>query len=140
MANITRFTPFDELFNDFTSGFFVRPLAAPADANLSMKLDVKENDGAYTIRADIPGVKKEDIQVDVKDDLVSIRAEIRHEKEEKQGDKVLRSERNYGMLSRSFSLPNGVDAKGAKAEYKDGVLDLVLPKKSGAASSRLTVQ
>lgn len=139
MANIARYNPFDELFNEFSKGFFVRPFSMPEGAEPKMKLDVKEDEKAYTIRADIPGVKKEDIQVDVDANAVTVRAEMKQEKEEKKDEKVIYSERNYGMVSRSFSLPAEVDANGAKAEYKDGVLNLVLPKKAGAQARRLSV-
>jgi HSP20 family protein len=70
---------------------------------------------------------------------VSISAEVKKEKEEKQGERVLHSERYYGMLSRSFTLPADVDSQTAKAEYKDGVLELTLPKKASAQSKRLTI-
>lgn len=139
MANIARYNPFDELFNEFSKGFFVRPVAAPEGAEPKMKLDVKEDEKSYTVRADIPGVKKEDIQVDVDANAVTVRAEVRQEKEEKKDEKVIYSERSYGMVSRSFTLPAEVDANGARAEYKDGVLNLVLPKKAGAQSRRLSV-
>ncbi len=139
MANIARYNPFDELLNEFSKGFFVRPFATPEGAEPKMKLDVKEDEKAYTVRADIPGVKKEDIQVDVDANAVTVRAEVKQEKEEKKDEKVIYSERTYGMVSRSFSLPAEVDASGAKAEYKDGVLNLVLPKKAGAQARRLSV-
>lgn len=139
MANITRYSPFDDLFNELTRGFFVKPVALPGDGELRMKIDVKEDDKSYTIRADIPGVKKEDIHVDVEGNQVSLRAEAKQEKEEKKGEKVIYSERSYGMVSRSFSLPSDVDAQGCKAEYKDGVLNLMLPKKAGAETRRITV-
>jgi HSP20 family protein len=139
MANITRYNPFDDLLNEFTKGFWVKPLAMPAGAELSIKVDVKEDDKSYTVRADIPGVKKEDIQVDVEGNMISLRAEAKQEKEEKKGEKVIYSERSYGMVSRSFSLPAEVDAKGAKAEYKDGVLSLTLPKKGDGGGKRISV-
>jgi HSP20 family protein len=139
MANIARYNPFDELFNEFSKGFFVRPFAMPEGAEPKMKLDVKEDEKAYTVRADIPGVKKEDIQIDVDANAVTVRAEVKQEKEQKKDEKVIYSERTYGMVSRSFSLPAEVDANGAKAEYKDGVLNLVLPKKAGAQARRLSV-
>jgi HSP20 family protein len=97
------------------------------------------NPWSFTVKADIPGVKKEDIQVDIDDDRVSLRAEVKQEKEEKKGEKVVCSERSYGMVSRSFSLPDGVDVKGAKAEYKDGVLSLTLPKRGNGSSKRIAV-
>jgi HSP20 family protein len=139
MANIVRSTPFDELFKDFGKGFWVKPFAFPGEAEVQMKIDVKEDDKSFTIQADIPGVKKEDIQVDVDGGQVSLRAEVRHEKEEKKGEKVRYSERSYGMVSRSFTLPVDVDAKGARAEYKDGVLNLTLPKKPNGSAQRIAV-
>jgi HSP20 family protein len=140
MANIARYNPIDELFNEFSKGFFVRPFAGmPEAAEPKMKLDVKEDEKAYTVRADIPGVKKEDIQIDVDANAVTVRAEMKQEKEEKKDEKVIYSERSYGMVSRSFSLPTEVDAGAAKAEYKDGVLNLVLPKKANAQARRLSV-
>jgi HSP20 family protein len=139
MANIARYNPFDELFNEFSKGFFVRPFATPEGAEPKMKLDVKEDEKSYTVRADIPGVKKEDIHVDVDANAITVRAEVKQEREEKKDEKVIYSERSYGMVSRSFSLPAEVDANGAKAEYKDGVLNLTLPKKAGAQARRLSI-
>ncbi|MFY9317764.1 MAG: Hsp20 family protein [Burkholderiales bacterium] len=139
MANITRYTPFDDLFSDLTRGFWVRPFPVAAGEELQMKVDVKEGDKAYTVRAEIPGVKKDDIQVDVNGDMVSVRAEVKREKEEK-GEKLLRSERYYGMVSRSFSLPTEVDDKATVAKYSDGVLELTLPKKQGNGAKRIAVQ
>ena len=139
MANITRYNPFEELFNEFGKGFFVRPFPVPAVGELQMKIDVKEDDKSYTVKADIPGVKKEDIKVDIDGDLVTLKAEAKQEKEEKRGEKVIHSERSYGMVSRSFTLPTDVDEKAAKAEYKDGVLNLVLPKKANGSAKRVEV-
>ena len=143
MSNLTRYNPFDELFNEFSKGFWVKPLAFPAEGELKMKLDVKEDEKSYTVQAEVPGVKKEDIQVDIDGNQVSVRAEMRREtdseKGSKKGEKTVYSERSYGMVSRSFTLPVEVDEKGAKAEYKDGVLNLVLPKKSNGAAKRIAV-
>ena len=138
MANITRFNPF-ELDDEFRN-FFRRPVALFAGDELKMKLDVKEDDKGYTVHAEIPGVKKEDIQVEVKGDEVSIRADVKRVKEDKKGEKTLHSERYYGMVSRSFTLPSEIDEKATVANYKDGVLDLTLPKKAGGTSSRIAVQ
>ena len=139
MANITQYNPFEDFFKDFGKGFFVRPFALPEESELGIKVDVKEDDKSYTIKADIPGVKKEDIQIDVDDDQVTLRAETKKEKEEKKGEKVVYSERSYGMVSRSFTLPTDVDAKGANAEYKDGVLTLTLAKKPNGSAKRIAV-
>jgi HSP20 family protein len=139
MANITRYNPFDELFKDFNKGFWVKPLPFPAETAVEMKIDVKEDDKSYTIRAEIPGAKKEDIKVDVEGNLVSVRADVKQEKEEKKGEKVVYSERSYGMASRSFTLPNEVDASAAKADYKDGLLSLTLPKKGNGSGQRIAI-
>lgn len=141
MANIQRYGGLlDEFFGDLNKGFWIRPFAMPGEPELRMKVDVKENDKAYTVHAEVPGVTKDDIQVDLNGDQVSIRAEVKREKEKKEGEKVLHSERYYGMVSRSFTLPTDVDAQGAKANYKDGVLELTLPKKAGALAKRLAIQ
>jgi HSP20 family protein len=139
MANISRYNPFDDLFKDFGKGFWVKPVPFPAEAALEMKVDVKEDDKSYTIRAEIPGAKKDDIKVDIDRNLVSLSAEVRQEKEEKKGEKIVYNERSYGMASRSFTLPGEVDAAGAKAEYKDGLLSLTLPKKANGAGQRIAI-
>jgi len=140
MANIQRYGGlFDDVLGDLARGFWLKPIPMPGDGELKMKVDVKEDEKSYTIKAEVPGVKKEDIQVDVNGNQVSIRAEVKQEKEEKKGEKLLHSERYYGMVSRSMQLPSDVDSQAAKAEYKDGVLNLVLPKKASAQSKRLAI-
>lgn len=139
MANITRYSPFDNLFDELGKGFWLKPVALPGGAELKMKLEVKEDDKAYTVHAEVPGVKKEDIQVEVHGDQVSIRAEVRQEKEEKEGGKVIHSERSYGMVGRSFTLPTEVDDKATVAKYKDGMLELTLPKRT-SSGKRISVQ
>lgn len=142
MANIQRYGyggMLDDVFGDLMKGFWVKPVAFPGDGELKMKVDVNEDDKAYSIRADIPGVKKEDIHIDIDGGQVSIRAEVKRESEKKEGEKVLHSERYYGMVSRSMSLPTEVDTQAAKAEYKDGVLSVTLPKKAAKSARRVTV-
>ena len=135
MSNLTRYEPFE----DFFKGFFVRPFTLPTEASIDIKIDVKEDDKTYTIRAEIPGAKKDDIKVDIDRNLVSLSAEVRQEKEEKKGEKIVYSERSYGMASRSFTLPGEVDAAGARAEYKDGLLSLTLPKKANGSGQRIAI-
>ena len=140
MANIQRYGGLlDDVFGDLAKGFWLKPIPMPGDGELKMRVDVREDEKSYTIKAEIPGVKKEDIQVDVNGNQVSIRAEVKQEKEEKKGEKLLHSERYYGLVSRSMQLPAEIDAQGAKADYKDGVLNLTLPKKASAQSKRLTI-
>jgi HSP20 family protein len=139
MANVTRYTPVDDLFNELTRGFFVRPLGMPREAELQIKLEVKEDEKAYRIRAEIPGVKKEDIHVDIQGSRVGLRAEVKREKEDKQDEKVICRECTYGTVSRGFDLPDEVDAERARAEYRDGILSLTLPKKAGAGTRRINI-
>jgi HSP20 family protein len=142
MVNITRYDPFGDVFDDLMKGFLVRPVAA-ADAGETvrrMKIDVAEKDGEYKVLAEVPGVKKEDIQVDIEGDVVSISAEIRAEKDVKEGERVIHSERYFGKISRSFRLGQEVDQAKASAKYSDGVLELVLPKKTAASAKRVTIQ
>lgn len=110
-----------------------------SDRSPQIRVDVHEDDAAYTIKADIPGVKKEDIDVRVDGNVVTISAEVKREQEEKKEGRVLRSERHYGYASRSFSLASDVDDGKADAKYTDGVLTLKLPKKAQASSKRLSV-
>lgn len=90
-------------------------------------VDVSETEGEYQIKAEIPDVKKEDVKVTVEDGVLTIQGERKYEKEEK-GKKYHRVERSYGSFIRSFTLPDLVDEAKVKAEFKDGVLNLQLPK------------
>ena len=143
MANITRYDPFDvtlEPFDDLFRGFF-RPVRFEGQPQqMQIKMDVKENDKTYNVHAEIPGVKKEDIHVTIEGNQVSISAEVKKEKEEKEGQKVLRSERYYGKVYRSFTLGQDVDEATATAKYNDGVLDLTLPKKATTSAKKLAIQ
>jgi HSP20 family protein len=141
MANITRFSPFDDAIDDLFRGFFVRPASfdGPAGA-AAFRVDVTESDTAYTLRAEIPGVKKSDINVSIDGDTVAIGAEVKNEKDVKNGERVLRSERYYGKVYRAFTLGQAVDEGAASAKYNDGVLELTLPKKAAAQARRLTIQ
>jgi len=143
MANIVRRDPFavDDLFDDLMKGFFVRPVHyANTEAPVQIKMDVKEDDKAYTVHAEIPGVKKEDIHVQVEGNNVSVSAEVKKETERKEGEKVIHSERYYGKVYRSFSLGQDVDDTNARAKFENGVLELVLPKKAVTSSRRLNVE
>jgi len=142
MANITRFTPFDNTFDDLLRGFFVRPMTFDGEpANVpQIRMDVKENEKGYVVHADIPGVSKEDIHVDIDGNQVSITAEVKRRAEQKEGERVLKTERFYGKTARAFALASEVDAGGAQAKYADGVLELVLPKKVAANAKQITIQ
>lgn len=135
MNNLVYRDPFDELLR----GFLIRPVGGQAQAS-TLKVDVNEREDAYAIHAEIPGIKKEDIHVAIDGAIVSITAERREEKEVKDGERLLRSERYFGKVSRSFELPQEVDESQSSAKYNDGVLELVLPKKVAAQAKRLTIQ
>lgn len=141
MANITRFTPFDDTFDELLRGFFVRPVSFEGTGTpAQFRVDVTENNGAYTLRAELPGVKKDDINIAIDNDQVAISAEVKNEKDVKDGDRVLRSERYHGKVYRAFSLGQPVDEAAANAKYADGVLELTLPKKAAVTAKRITVQ
>ncbi|MFA6310873.1 MAG: Hsp20/alpha crystallin family protein [Sterolibacterium sp.] len=137
-GGLTRFDPFGDI-DDMFKGFALRPVFRGMEAEPQMKIDVSEEDKSYLVKAEIPGVKKDDIHVSVDGNQVSISAEVKKEKEEKEGKKVIRSERYYGNVYRSFTLGQDVDQSAAKAKYTDGVLELTLPKKPGSAKKQLTI-
>jgi HSP20 family protein len=146
MSNLTRWDPFElprlrgmeDTVDEWMRRFF-HPLRTRGEGAVDISVDVSEKNGAYLIKAEIPGVKKEDINVSIERNMVSISAEVKRESEEKQGEKVLRRERYHGMMQRSFSLPSQVDDSKAQARYVDGVLELTLPKKEGSSEKKLTV-
>ncbi len=129
---------------DFFRGFFVRPVDFGTGGSIAtdapqMRVDVKENAGGYEVHAELPGMKKEDIHVHIDGPVVSISAERKQEKEVKEGERVLRTERYFGKVSRSFQLGQDVDEAKAVARFNDGVLELTLPKKAEAQAKRLTI-
>jgi len=142
--NITRYDPFNDLVDDFFKGFLVRPVAYEGgrgtESLARMKVDVAEKNGAYTVTAELPGVKKEEIQVSIDGAQVTLAAEVKREKEVAQDERVLHTERTFGKVTRSFSLPQEVDEAKAEAKYRDGVLELTLPKKAAAQRKQITIQ
>ncbi|HET7201491.1 MAG TPA: Hsp20/alpha crystallin family protein [Burkholderiales bacterium] len=141
MANITRYDPLGDLVDDFFGGFLVRPAGFAGELPARrMKVDVAEHNGDYKVVAELPGVKKEDIKVNIDGDEVSITAEARLDKEAKDGERLLHSERYVGKVSRAFRLAQEIDESRASARYSDGVLELTLPKKAAATAKQLAIQ
>lgn len=141
MTNLRLFDPaFTDNF-DTALRRFLAPMAFESDLPaLKMRVDVTEKDNAYEVKADIPGVKKEDINIRIDGNVVQIDAEVKREKETKgEGGKMLRSERYHGTVSRTFSLAQDVDEAKADARYVDGVLTLELPKKASSAAKKLAI-
>lgn len=141
MSNLRLLDPtFGDNFESALRRIFPASLFEADAPQLRMRIDVTEDANAYKVKADIPGVKKEDISVRVEGNLVQIEAETRSEKETREGEKVLRSERCYGTVSRSFSLAQDVDATKVEAKYADGVLSLELPKKTAVDARKIAIQ
>ena len=148
MANITRYNPFGdlitrdwpfrELFEDWPKGLLPARFLE-REQELGIKLDVSENDRAFTVRAEVPGVKKDDIKVSVDHNQVTISAEMKEEKDTKDGDKVLRRECYRGSAYRSFTLDQDVNEAEVKATYDNGVLTLTLPKKPGRTAKQIAI-
>jgi HSP20 family protein len=141
MVNITRFNPLDDVFENLIRGV---PMWVPvpetrASATSQLRMDVTENDKEYQVLAELPGVKKEEISITISGNQVALSAEVKHEKDVKNGGTMVRAERYYGKIQRSFTLAQEVDEAAAQAKYNDGVLELTLPKKAAASVKRLAV-
>lgn len=139
MANLTVWDPFTEAgLDDFFKGL-LRPARFENKAPVQIKMDVSEDDKGYTVHAEIPGVNKEDIHVAIDGNQVSISAEVKKESEQKEGDKVLRSERYYGSVYRSFALASEIDEGLSSAKYANGVLELKLAKRKESQARKLAI-
>lgn len=137
---IPRGSLFDDFFKDVTPGFFIKPLHGDPLPQ-SIKVDVKENGDGYTLQAELPGVDRDDIHVTIDGNVVTLRAEVKQLDAQTSDEKVLRSERYFGSVARSFQLPADIDDSRAKAKYDAGVLTLTLPKKVGGnGGQRLRVE
>ncbi len=138
---ITRGSLFDDFFKELAPGFYIRPLHGDAlPQPTQIKVDVKESDQGYSVQAEIPGVAKDDIHVSIDGNVVTLGAEVKQSDTQTSDEKVLRSERYFGSVSRSFQLPADIDQDTAKAKYDNGVLTLTLPKKKAGSSQRLAIE
>lgn len=137
--SLARFDPFrdmDEMFNRF----MMHPILREGmEIEPQIRMDVKEADGKYLVNAEIPGVNKDDIHVTIDGNRVTISAEVKQEKEAKDGERVIRCERSYGMASRSFNLADEIDQAQVQAKYNNGVLELTLPKKPGSTRKEIPI-
>lgn len=135
LSAIDRLSDVDELFRSTFPRSAWGAIATAPD----MRIDVTERDGAYQVKADIPGVDKKDIEVSINDNQVTISAEVRRETREKEGEREIVAERSYGQAYRAFALPSAVVPEKADAHYDDGVLTLTLPKKENGSARKLKV-
>jgi HSP20 family protein len=137
-TDLARFDPFrnfEDLFRDFRLGNITRE----GENMQPIRIDVHEDEKAYTVRADVPGVNKDDIKVDISGNRVSISAETKRVEEQKTGGNVVRSERYFGEQYRSFTLEHDIDDSKATAKCENGVLELTLPKKAPQGSRKLQI-
>ena len=141
MVNITRFSPLEDAFENLFRGVpvWLTDPQTRAPAPTQFRMDVTENEKEYQVLAELPGVNKDEISITINGNQVSVSAEVKHEKDVKNGGTVLRSERYYGKIQRAFALGQEVDESTAQAKYNDGVLELTLPKKIATAGKRLAV-
>lgn len=145
--NITRFNPISDIsrfggfpnIEDIFREFSMMPSLRGTEMEPRMRVDIEEADQAYTLRAEVPGVKKEDIKVSIDGSRVTIRADVTEDRTATSGS-TIRSERYFGEEYRTFMLPQEIDDSKAGAKVENGVLILTLPKKTGTGGKQLTVQ
>lgn len=128
-------------FNDVFENFFrpARWVEEATSENLVPAMDIREREHDFQVHADLPGIKKEDIDINLENGVLTITAETKQETEEKDGERLLRQERRYGRYVRSLRLGRDIDAAGVKASYDDGVLEVVLPKAEDAKPKKISV-
>lgn len=140
MTNLTRYTK-PAQFDDLLRNLLWKPVGMMGEeTGLTIKTDVTEDDKAYFVKAELPGVKKEDIEVTVNGRQLSIKAEIKHEKEQKKGEKVVHSERYHGEVYRGFTFDQEANAAQAKAKYENGILHLEIPKMTDTQTKQIKIQ
>jgi len=138
MTALQVYGPFaDASFEDIVRSFW-KPLRESRDA-APIKVDVVETNGAFVVKAEVPGVSKDDIHVTIEGNQVTIAAEVKRESEKKDGERVLRSERYFGAVYRSFVLPVEIDENASNAKYEGGVLELTLTKKPAVSGRKLSI-
>jgi HSP20 family protein len=148
MALLTKFDPFKTPmtrmsswtdFDDLIRGFGLRALPSQLENAPEIRMDVEEDDKSYKVKAEIPGVKKDEIEISINGDQITISAEIKRESEKKEGARTIYAERYYGKAYRSFTLPLEVDNVKADAKFENGILTLMLPKKGNGHARKVTV-
>lgn len=138
MSALTRFDPIDRMFPEMFRRFGW-PTRLSEEAPGEIRIDVTERDKEYEVRAEIPGARKEDIQVRVDGNFVSIAAEVKKDTEEKSGGRVVMKETYYGSASRGFSLAHEIDSAKVVAKLEDGVLKLTLPKRQSGSGKAIEI-
>jgi len=137
VRSLQRFGPLAD-FDDFLQGLPLGPMLRDLPASPDIRIDVNEDEKNYLVSAEIPGVKKEDIDVSVDGNRVTLQAEVKRD-QTRNSEKELYSERYVGKAYRSFSLPQDIDCDKCQARYDDGILQLTLPKKPNGQNKRLSI-
>jgi HSP20 family protein len=135
-----RFGLWNDDFDRLFEGFLTPARVVEEAGSLVPAMDVAETEHAYLIKAEMPGVKKEDIDITLENGVLSISGETREEKEEKDNGRVIRQERRYGKYVRSLRLGTEVNDKDIKAAYKDGVLEITVPKAEAVKPKKIAVE
>lgn len=146
MTSLTRWNPFRSLqrfdpvtdIDDLFRNMSLRPMLRDFEASPEIRMNVKEDEKAYLVSAEIPGVKKDDIEISVEGNQVTIQAEVKRD-ETRESAKEIHSERFVGKSYRAFTLPQEIDSNKCEAKYDNGVLTLTLPKKSNGQSTRVAI-
>lgn len=129
-------TQFQNLANEFDRGFMPSTFRGGIDMDFSPAVDIEEKDGKYLVSADLPGMKKEEIKIDLEDNVLTISGE--RSNESKGEGKYI--ERVYGKFLRSFTLPSQVEPDQIEAHFENGVLQITLPKAESARSRAIKIQ
>ncbi len=132
------FRSFKPIYGDMERWFDDAP-GRDEESTWRPNVDVYETDGSYVLKADLPGINKEDIKIDVNDNTLTFKGEKKFE-EKTEKDSYVRVERSYGSFTRSFTLSDNVDAENIKASYKDGVLEITLSKKEEAKPKEINIE
>jgi HSP20 family protein len=140
MASLQLYDPFADTAVETLFRNFFRPERADRATPKGVPIDVAETDKGYVVHAELPGVRKDEIHVAIEGSQVTIAAEVKRSVEPAEGTRVLRTERFYGNLYRSFTLPVELDESASEAKYENGVLELTLVKKPAVAGRKLTIQ
>ena len=129
---------FDEVFDDFFTPFFLAGNSALASQSHGLKVDIYQKDDAVIIDAELPGVEKDNIVIDVKDRVLTLKGE-RSSDSNVEEENYFRRERTFGSFERRFNLPDNVEPEKITADYKDGVLKVGIPKPEAAKAKKITV-
>lgn len=138
MSRLSLYDPFADVFPELFRGVLA-PTKTPEGQALEIRVDVKESPADYTVHAELPGVAKEDVHVEIDGNRVSISGEVKRQTEKKDGERVLRSERYYGAVARSFALASDLDESKSEAKFENGVLTLTLVKKTAPGGKKLAI-